>query len=311
MAEPGEKKTVAEGDAGRRGRLMTSATVAAVAVAGVLLVIKFLAWRFSGAVVILSSLIDSALDALASLVNFVAVRQALTPADKEHRFGHGKAEALAGLAQSTIIAASALYIFYEAVRHLVAPEPVARGGLAIGVMVASMVLTLGLVGYQRFVIRQTGSVAISADSLHYKGDLLMNGSVILALVLSTYFGVTWADPVFAIGIGLYILVSSGRIFLASMDIVLDRELPDDARRNIMERVTMHPEIIGMHDLKTRSTGTDLFIQFHIELDPSMTVARAHEIMDDVEKDIRRDFPDAEIIIHTDPYGIAEPRNVYR
>lgn len=296
--------------AGRRGRLMTSATMAAVAMAAILVVIKFLAWRYSGSVVILSSLIDSGLDALASLVNFFAVRHALTPADREHRFGHGKAEALAGLAQSTIIAVSALYIFYEAIRHLVTPEPVARSALAIGVMVVSMALTLALVTYQKRVIRRTGSVAVSADSLHYVGDLLMNGSVILALVLSAYFDVIWADPVFAIGIGLYILTSSGRIFLASMDIVLDRELPDDARRRIMETVTLHPEIIGMHDLKTRSTGAHIFIQFHIELDPNMTVARAHEIMDDVETEIRQDFPDAEIIIHTDPYGIDEPRAVF-
>lgn len=173
-----------------------------------------------------------------------------------------------------------------------------------------MTLTLALVTYQKRVIRRTGSVAVSADSLHYVGDLLMNGSVILALILSAYFDVRWADPIFAIGIGLYILTSSSRIFMASMDIVLDRELPDKSRQRIMEMVTLHPEIIGMHDLKTRSTGAHTFIQFHIELDPNMTVARAHEIMDDVEAEIRQEFPEAEIIIHTDPYGIDEPRAVF-
>jgi ferrous-iron efflux pump FieF len=177
-------------------------------------------------------------------------------------------------------------------------------------MVLSMVLTLGLVTYQRHVVRSTGSVAISADRLHYAGDLLMNGSVIVALVLSSYFGIFLADPIFGIGVALYILVSAIKIGRISLDLLMDRELPDDQRAIIREIVLRHPEVTSMHDLRTRSAGLDRFIQLHIEMDPDMSLRRAHEVSDAVEADILAAFPNAEVIIHQDPEGVEEARRTF-
>lgn len=298
------------GAAGKsKGSQMTSAAYAAVAVALILIAAKGMVWGVNGSVVILSSLVDSTLDLMASLLNLFAIRQALVPADREHRFGHGKAEALAGLAQSVIIAGSAVYIIVEAVGHLLDPRPLPQGGLAIAVMAGSIVLTGLLVLYQRRVIRRTGSVAVSADSLHYLSDLAANVSVIAALVLAS-LGVTWADPVFAIGIAIFILMSSRRIFASSLDIVLDRELPDADRERIKAIVRADERVIGLHDLKTRSAGPGRFIQFHIELDPRMRLTEAHAVTEDLQARIQAVFPDAEIIIHMDPFGLDEPRQVF-
>jgi ferrous-iron efflux pump FieF len=289
------------------GRLMRRATLASIGVALVLILGKAIAWHMSGSVVVLSSLVDSLLDAVASLVNFMAVRQALVPPDREHRFGHDKFEALAGLAQSLVIAASAFYVLYEAARHLLHPEPFSDGGVALAVMLGSILLTSGLVLYQRSVTRRTGSLAVAADSLHYLSDILTNAGAIAGIVLSYYFGVTLADPVFALGIAFFILMGSRRIFSASLDIVVDRELPDEERRQIAEIVAAHASVISMHDLKTRRAGLRRFVQFHIELDPGMTVKTAHDVMAELDKHIREAFPGANVIIHGDPYGLDEPR----
>jgi len=290
--------------------MMTSAAYASVAVAAVLIVAKAIVWQISGAVVILSSLVDSGLDLMASLLNLFAIRQALVPADREHRFGHGKAEALAGLAQSVIIAGSAVYIIVEAVIHLAEPRPVAQGAAGVAVMLLSIVLTGLLVLYQRHVVRHTDSTAVSADSLHYFSDLASNVGVIAGLVLATWLGLTWADPVFAIGIAVFILASSRKIFASSLDIVLDRELPDRDRERIKAIVRSHRQVIDLHDLKTRSAGPGQFIQFHIELDPRMLLTEAHDVTEDLQEKIQDAFPDAEIIIHMDPFGIDEPRQVF-
>ena len=291
-------------------RLMRRATYASVAVAAVLIVIKAAAWVLTGSVSVLSSLLDSLLDALASLVNLFAVRHALTPADREHRFGHGKAEPLAGLAQAAFITGSALLLLVEAVRRLGAPQPVEHGEVGIVVMVVSIVLTIALVAYQRRVAASTGSVAISADRLHYAGDLLLNGSVIVSIVLSAWFGLGMADPLFGIAIGIYILVSAIRIARGSFDLLMDRELPDERRAEIRAIVMKHPDVRSLHDLRTRSSGLDVFIQFHIEMDPEISLRRAHQISDAVEADILKAFPNAEVMIHQDPEGVEEPRRAF-
>ena len=197
--------------------LMRWATYAAMAVALVLILVKIAAWLATDSVAMLSSLVDSILDAAASMLNLLAVRQALMPADKEHRFGHGKAEPLAGLGQAAFIAGSAVFLLFEATTRLIHPQPVAQGTLGVGVMVFSILLTAALVGFQRFVIRRSGSMAIGADSLHYLSDLATNLSIIAALVLAYQFGITIADPLFALGIGLYILYSAWRIFRLAYD----------------------------------------------------------------------------------------------
>ena len=291
-------------------RLMQRATYASIAVAAVLIVAKTVAWSLTESVSVLSSLLDSLLDAVASAVNLFAVRQALMPADREHRFGHGKAEPLAGLAQAAFITGSAVLLLMQAAQRLRAPPPITHGEFGIVVMVLSIVLTAGLVAYQRHVVRATGSVAISADRLHYAGDVLLNGSVILSLVLSGWFGFRYADPIFGIAVGLYILISALRIGRQSLDLLMDRELPDEQRAKIREIAQRHPEVKNVHDLRTRSSGLDIFVQFHIEMDPQMPLRRAHEISDAVEKEVKAAFPNAEVIIHQDPEGIEEPRQVF-
>ena len=177
-------------------------------------------------------------------------------------------------------------------------------------MVFSIVMTAVLVTYQRHVVHVTGSVAIRADRLHYAGDAVLNGSVIVSLILSGWFGFVHADPIFGIGVGLYILISALRIGRQSLDLLMDRELPDDQRARIREIALVHPEVKSVHDLRTRSAGLDIFIQLHIEMDPQMTLRRAHEVSDAVEREIRAAFPNAEVMIHQDPEGIEEPRQVF-
>ncbi len=298
------------GSADDKARLMRRATYASVSVAAFLIVIKFVAWLMSDSVAMLATLVDSMLDAAASLVNLFAVRQALTPADREHRFGHGKAEPLAGLIQSAFIAGSALFLFVEVGRRLAGPREVQEGGIALAVMGVSIVLTLGLVSYQQRVVRETASLAISADKLHYLSDLLANISVAIAVILATQFGLHWADPVFGGAIAIYIVWSAWQIIRQSLDQLMDRELPDEDRRRIREIALSHSEVRSVHDLRTRSSGRDIFIQLHIELDPSATLMHAHVVSDAVEAKIRAAFPAAEIIIHQDPEGLDEPRQAF-
>ena len=289
----------------RSGRLMRAATYASVAVAAVLIVIKLIALALTGSVALLSSLIDSILDAVASVANLFAVRHSLTPPDAEHRFGHGKAESLAALGQAALISGSAVFLIWEGVSRLVRPQAVEAGAIGIGVMIVSMALTAGLVLFQRFVVRKTGSVAIAADSLHYRSDFLMNAAVIAALALSYYAEFTFADPLFAIAIALYILYSAYEILRTALDQLMDRELPEDDRQRIREIAMAHDEVRDMHDLRTRASGTQTFIQLHLELDGAMSLYRAHVIADTVEADIYQAFPGAEVIIHQDPAGVED------
>jgi ferrous-iron efflux pump FieF len=296
-------------DPARAARLMRQATYASVCVAAILIVIKVAAWWVTDSVAVLSSLLDSLLDAAASLVNLLAVRHALTPADREHRFGHGKAEPLAGLAQAAFITGSALLLLSEAVHRFFAPQPIAHGEIGIGVMVVSILFTIVLVTYQRRVASETGSVAIGADRLHYTGDVLLNGSVIVSLVLSSWWNLNVLDPIFGVAIGAFILVSALKIGRSSFDLLMDRELPDDDRARIKTIVLNHPEVRNIHELRTRSAGTSIFIQFHLELDGAMSLRRAHEISDAVEAEVMAAFPQAEVIIHQDPAGVEQiPRD---
>jgi ferrous-iron efflux pump FieF len=290
---------------------MKIATTASVAVALTLVGAKAFAWISTGSVSMLSSLVDSALDVAASTVNLLAVRHALTPADHEHRFGHGKAEALAGLGQATFIAGSALFLIVESIRRLVTPEPVEEGVVGIVVMALSIVLTLGLVTFQRRVIRATNSVAIAADSLHFTSDLLVNAGVIVALVLATWFGLSVADPVIALAIAGFILWGAWEVARGSYDILMDREFADGDRQRVRDIVLAHDEVRAMHDLRTRTSGNTSFIQLHLELDGDMTLRRAHEIADQVEAELRAAFPGADVLIHQDPAGLDEPRSADR
>ncbi len=287
------------------GRLMKMATTASVIVAVILIAIKMIAWLLTDSVSILSSLIDSLMDVLASVVNLLAVRQALQPPDREHRFGHGKAEPLAGLAQSAFIAGSAVLLTVEAVRRLFVPQPVVHVDVGIGVMLVSIALTAALVLFQRHVVRRTASTAVGADALHYETDILINGSVIISLALSHWFGWHLADPIFAIAIVAYLVRGAWLISQRSLDVLMDREFPDDERERIKEIALGHEEVAGMHDLRTRQAGVRQFIQLHLEMDGDMSLGRAHNIADEVEAWIRSAYPGAEVIIHQDPEGLEE------
>jgi ferrous-iron efflux pump FieF len=284
---------------------MRLATYASVSVATALIGVKLGAWVLTDSVSMLSTLVDSLLDALASLINLYAVNRALQPPDREHRFGHGKAEPLAGLGQSTFIAGSALFLSFEAVRRLFDPHVLERTTLCIAVMVVSILATLGLVAFQHHVVKRTKSVAIRADSLHYKGDLLVNASVIVALVLAGQFGITLADPLFAVGIVGYILWTAWLIFRAALDQLMDRELAAGDRDRIKEIALAHPEVLAIHDLRTRSSGRDTFIQLHLEMHGAMTLLRAHDAADEVEREVMAAFPEAEVLIHQDPFGFEQ------
>lgn len=308
MSENGDNRETTEiraADRQRVARLMRLATYASVSTAVLLVAAKLAAWAATDSVAMLSALVDSLLDVLASLVNLFAVRQALQPADREHRFGHGKAEALAGLAQTAFITGSAIFLIFQAARRLASPAPVENSGFGIAVMVIAIVATSALVIFQRRVVRETGSVAIAADSLHYISDLLLNASVIVALILSASLGWRSADPIFAIGIAAVVLFSAWRILRTAFDTLMDRELSDELRERIRSIALSHPEVRDMHDLRTRRSGTNSFIQLHLDLDTDISLLRAHEIADVVEAKIKEAFPEAEIIIHQDPEGIAE------
>ncbi|MBT4042500.1 MAG: cation diffusion facilitator family transporter, partial [Rhodospirillaceae bacterium] len=253
----------------------------------------------------LSSLMDSVLDVGASLVNMYAVAHALVPADREHRFGHGKAEALAGLAQSAFISGSALFLVAEAGQRLFEPHPITRDDVGIAVMALSLVLTIALVLFQRHVVKRTRSLAISADSMHYKADIVANLGVILALVLAGRFGWIYADAVIALMVAAYILFGAWGIIRGSLDQLMDRELPEEQRARIRQLAQSHAQVTDVHELRTRASGLQTFIQLHMELDGDMTLLRAHEIADEVEASICAAFPGAEVIIHQDPAGLEE------
>jgi ferrous-iron efflux pump FieF len=286
-------------------RLRTRATYASVAVSAVLIAIKFMAWLATGSVAILSSLVDSTLDMVASTVNLFAVRQALEPPDREHRFGHGKAEPLAALGQSAFLAGGAVLLTFEAISRSISPAPVMRANLGIVVIVASMLIDGALVLYQRYVVSKTSSLAIGADELHFRSDLIVNAAVLVALILDRLVDVPILDPLFGGAIGLWIIYSSIGLLRLSLSQLMDHELPDEDRARIRKIAEAAREVTAVHDLKTRAAGPIAFIQLHLEMDGAMDLRRAHEISDQVEAQLRDAYPNAEIIIHQDPAGLEE------
>jgi ferrous-iron efflux pump FieF len=288
--------------------LLRFATYASICVAVTLIVAKLAAWFATGSVSMLSSLVDSILDAAASAVNLLAVRHALQPADREHRFGHGKAEALAGLGQAAFIAGSGLFVLMEGIGRLYSPQPVEHGIWGIAVMVLSIVLTAGLVAVQRYVIRHTSSLAINADSFHYQIDLITNASIIASLALSVWFGLHFVDPLVALGIVVYMAYGSLGIAREAVNQLMDHELPDDDRNRIRQIALAEPAVKSVHDLRTRAAGANRFIQIHLEMDRSLTLIDAHEISDRVMYNIEAAFPHSEVLVHQDPEGVEERRD---
>ncbi|PZW55892.1 cation diffusion facilitator family transporter [Pseudomonas sp. URIL14HWK12:I3] len=280
-------------------RLLRLATRASLAVASILVVSKALAWWLSGSVSLLAGLTDSALDAVASFLNLLAVHYALRPADDDHRFGHGKAEALAGIAQALFIGGSAVLIALQALERLRNPQPLGDTAIGIGVMLLSLVLTVALLAVQRKVIRATGSTAVRADSLHYRSDLLLNGSILLALLLAR-FGWPQLDALFGLGIALYILWSALQIARESTAILMDKELPVDVSEDMASRVLAIEGVLGVHDLRTRVSGNQWFVQLHIELPGQLPLHHAHGLCVQASEVIRQHYPKADVMVHADP-----------
>jgi len=291
-------------DAEESARLLRLATRLSVPTATVLIAAKGYAWWQTDSVAVLASLVDSLMDAGASLLNLFAVRYALAPADASHRWGHGKAEAIAGLGQGLFIVASGLFLVNEAVQRLLNPEPLSAFPVGVAVMVLTIVLTAGLVAAQSYVIRRTRSPAIRADSLHYRADLLTNAAVLLALVLAQ-FGWMGVDPLFALAVAAYTLKAAWDIMADAVSELLDQELPASKREQIIGIATGHSQVRGVHDLRTRSAGRVDFIELHLELDDHMPLIVAHEVSDAVEGAIMAAIPQADVMIHLDPVGLAE------
>jgi ferrous-iron efflux pump FieF len=295
-----------------RASLTTRAALASVAAALFLLALKSYAAWATGSVAMLGSLADTGLDLIASLVTLFGVRVAAIPADRDHRFGHGKAEALAAMAQVALISISAIGIGWQAAARLIAGARATHAEYGIAVSLAAILVTLALVAYQRKVVRRTGSVAIRTDSVHYQSDLLLNLSVIVALVVDQYLGFTGADPVFGLAIAAWLLFGAWRASSHALDQLMDREWPEEKRLRFLAIASSRAEAKGIHDLRTRSSGALDFAQFHIWVDPAMTVAAAHDVVEAIENDLAREFPGCEVLIHLDPEGrVDHPGNPLR
>ncbi|WP_192980577.1 cation diffusion facilitator family transporter [Pseudomonas sp. EggHat1] len=288
----------------QHARLMRLATRAALTVALTLVLAKAIAWWLSGSVSLLAGLTDSLLDSAASLINLIAVHFALRPADEDHRYGHGKAEALAGLAQALFIGISAILIGLQGIERLQAPQPLEAEGLGIAVMLLSLALTVALLMFQHKVVRETGSTAIHADSLHYRSDILLNSSILLALLL-TRFGWLQMDAIFAIGIAFYIFWSAISIVRGAIGVLMDEELPSETTRHMYELANAVPGVLGSHDLRTRISGTRWFVQLHLELPGEMSLSDAHAHCEAVEKAIHEQYPRAEVLVHADPSEVVQ------
>lgn len=289
----------------RAARLMRLATYASVSIAAILIAAKIGALYLTGAAVMLATLVDSILDGAASLLNLLAVRHSLQPADEEHRFGHGKAEALAGLGQAAFIGGSAVFLTFESIQRLIDPHPVVQTAVGVAVTLFALILTIALVTFQRYVSRVSGSIAVSADALHYASDVVLNLGVISGLFLSTQAGFPLADPLIALAIAGWIGYSAVQIFRTAYDQIMDREMPDDERTRVREIALSHKDVLSIHDVRSRVAGTTPFIQLHLEMRPDMSLQAAHQIADAVEAKVKEAFPGAEVIIHQDPAGFEK------
>jgi len=289
------------------GQLNRRAAYASIAAASLLLAIKgYAAWS-TGSTAMLGSLADTVLDLVASAATLAGVWIAAQPADDKHRFGHGKAEAIAALFQIVLISISALGIASRAIERLAAGARVQAAGEGIGVSLAAIVVTLALLAWQRHVIRRTGSLAITTDSVHYQSDLLLNVAVIAALALDQYAGFRQADPLLGLAIAGWLAWGAWQASEQVLDQLMDHEWPEEKKRRFLEVLARNPDITGVHDMRTRTSGNRDFVQFHVWVDANMTVRAAHRVMDDLEERLAAEFPDTEILIHPDPEGLVDEK----
>jgi len=303
----GQAKSPMSAAAARSDGLRRWASYASLALALVMLFVKGAAWLLTGSVALLASAVDAAVDLAASAATVIAVHYARRPADREHRYGHGKAEAVSALLQAVFLAGAAVTLLGEAVQRFLVPHPVAALDAGLAVIAVSLCATLALVAFQTYVVKRTDSQAIGADFIHYSTDVLINVMALAALGLIRLTGWQQFDPIFAIAMACYLLFSGWRIARTAFAVVLDRELPEPERRRIERTILAEPLVKGLHDLRTRSAGDRIFVEFHLELDHGLTVAQGHTVADRVERAVRGLFPSAEVLAHQEPAGIVDER----
>ena len=291
----------------KNNALKKLAAISSISVSAFLCLIKVIAVMYTGSLAVLSSMIDSLADIFASLITFLAVKTSLKPASVSYRYGYGKAEALSALFQACFISVSGAYIFYDALLRLWKPQPLVKTDIGLLIMIASLIITLCLVSFQRYVSKKTSSLAIEADSAHYSIDILTNISIILSLFIVKIWNIYWLDSVIAAAISVYLLHSAYNLGKQAISLLLDKELNDNIRNHIFEIVKQHPLSLKIHDLRTRNLGAAYMFEFHLELDGNLNLYTAHKYTDEVERLIRKHYPDAQIIIHQDPSGIKEER----
>ena len=285
-------------------RLVNLAGRAAIFAASLLIIVKLIAWIMTGSASILATLTDSLMDVTTSIINLLAIKVSLQPADDDHRFGHGKAESLAGLAQAAFISGTSMYLMFNGISSLVNGHQISASDVGIAVMIFSVIITVLLVVFQTYIVKKTGSMAIKADSLHYRTDIAMNGAVLLALVLAG-LGWHWADGVFAIAVSIYILHGAWQIGRLAIDALMDKQLPESDEEEIL-KIAYHVDgVRGVHDLRTRQSGNTKFIQLHLELDDNQSLLEAHTKADLVEEALELAFPHTDILIHLDPLSVVE------
>ena len=291
--------TVHDGNKAGNNSLIKAASVASVLVALTLITVKSWVWFLTGSLSVLASLVDSLLDAIASLINMLAIRYSMKSADRDHPFGHGKAEYLAGLGQSLFIGCSAVFVIMKAIERLIDPQPLTCTFVGVGVMIFAVVVTGGLVFFQSRVVARTGSMAIKADSLHYAADLFTNLGTVTALVLA-WLGWPFFDPFIAVVIGLVVLYNAWQIGYESSQLLMDCQLSPEMEKRISDIALAHEHVVGVHDIKTRLSGKTRLIQMHLEMEGDIPLNEAHRITKEVEAEIHNTIPDADVIIHQDP-----------
>ena len=290
--------------------LVRSASIASLLVASTLIVLKYYGWVTTTSVSLLGSLVDSLIDFLASVFVFVAISYSILPADAKHRFGYGKSEGLAAFVQSLLIGISGIYVCFEAIKRLLNPSQINQPSTAIWIILVSIVLTLALVMYQKYVVKKSKSIAIESDRYHYLTDTYINLSVLFSIAITGWTRFVFIDALVGLLISGVVLYTSVTLLKKSFKILLDQEIQSDDRDRIREIALDHPKVLGFHDLRTRDTGREYIIQFHLELDPNMSLLESHEITDEVTDNILKLYPDSELIIHTDPLGIDEERDPF-
>ena len=290
--------------------LVKSASIASLLVASTLIVLKYYAWVTTSSVSMLGSLADSLIDFLASIFVFIAITYSFLPADEKHRFGYGKSEGLAAFIQSLLIGISGIYVFTEAIKRLLNPSQINQPNIAVWIILVSIVLTIALIMYQRYVVKKSQSMAIESDQYHYLTDTFINLSVLFSIVITGWTRFTFIDAVVGLLISGVVLYTAFILLKKSFKILLDQEIQSSHRDQIRKIALQHPQVLGFHDLRTRDTGQKYIIQFHLELDPSMTLLESHKITDEVTDNVLNVYPNSELIIHTDPLGIDEIRDPF-